>query len=444
MLTRFAPSPTGYLHVGNLRTALICWIYARQKSGKFILRFDDTDAQRSDNKYIQAIEEDLKWVGIDWNVSFRQSEKFKHYDEIFAHLIRSGHIYSCYETIEELEIKRKLQLAQGLPPIYDRSGLFLSEQEKNEYEQEGRKPYFRFKLDDNQDVMWKDEVKGEIRIVMSSISDPIIKRNNGSYTYMLPSVIDDIDCNITNIIRGEDHITNTAVQIQMIRALKGNTPIFSHLPLLYFDDNKISKRDGGLTVESFKDYGIEPMSLNSYLTKIGTSDSIEPYTSLQSLVDTFDIQKINSASTKFNIDDVYRINGKILQQTSFEVVKDRLSQVQIDSSRFWYSVRSNISRFSDVVEWWKICTQDIQSMEVDRTFVKVILDSLPYGNWDENTLSDWVKAIQNKVDIKTKDLFLQLRMILTGKKNGPELAKLLPLIGREAVVARLNNNSFAV
>lgn len=435
MLTRFAPSPTGYLHVGNIRTALICWLYARSQNGKFLLRLDDTDLQRSDSKYIDGIIEDLKWIGIDWDASFKQSERFERYDEVFLQLIKDERIYACYETKEELETKRKLQLKRGLPPVYDRSA--LTAQKKIQYEQEGRSPYFRFKLDSNEVVKWSDKIKGEISILANSVSDPVVRREDGNYTYMLPSIIDDIDFQVTHIVRGEDHLTNTAVQIQMIQELKAKVPTFAHLSLLHFDNNKISKRVGGLDIRSIKEDGIESMALSSYLTKLGTSDSIEAHINTQSLIDTFNIEKFSSASTQFNLNEVYQLNSKVLQKMSFEVMKERLQQTGIDSAEFWYFIRGNIDKFSDVNEWWQICKSHINPIILNKEFIKIALDMLPQGNFDENTLSEWVKAIRQKVDIKTKDLFIQLRLALTGKEAGPELAKLLIFIGRERIITRL-------
>ncbi|QIT36154.1 glutamate--tRNA ligase [Wolbachia endosymbiont of Brugia pahangi] len=437
MLTRFAPSPTGYLHVGNARTALVCWMYTRSQNGKFLLRFDDTDLQRSDVKHIDSIVQDLRWICIDWDVNFKQSERFKHYNEVFLQLIKKGHIYACYETKEELDIKRKLQLKHGLPPVYDRSALLLTEQEKFCYEQEGRKPHFRFKLDRNEVVKWNDEVKGEINIATSSISDPVVKREDGIYTYMLPSVIDDVDFNVTHVIRGEDHVTNTAVQIQMIQALEAKVPVFAHLPLLHFDDSKISKRKGGLDIKSIKENEIEPMALASYLIKLGTSDPIEAYVNMQSLIDSFDIKKFGSASAQFNLSEIHKLNSKVLQQMPFEMVKERLSQIGVNSPEFWYFIRNNIEKFSEVAEWWQICKSNIEPVVLDKEFIKIVLDALPQGDCNENTLSEWVKAIQQTVDIKVKDLFMQLRLALTGAKTGPELAKLLIFIGKENIIARL-------
>ncbi|QKX02704.1 glutamate--tRNA ligase [Wolbachia endosymbiont of Litomosoides sigmodontis] len=439
MLTRFAPSPTGHLHIGNVRTALICWMYTRSQNGKFLLRFDDTDLQRSDIKYIDSIVQDLRWICIDWDANFKQSERFKRYNEAFLQLTTKGYIYACYETREELDIKRKLQLKQGLPPVYDRSALLLTEQEKILYEQEGRKPHFRFKLDKNKIVKWNDEIKGEINIAISSISDPVVKRECGIYTYMLPSVIDDVDFNITHVIRGEDHVTNTAVQIQMIQALEAKIPVFAHLPLLHFDDSKISKRKGGLDIKFIKENEIEPMALASYLTKLGTSDPIKAYANIQSLIDSFDIKKFGSASARLSLSEIYKLNSKVLQQMPFEVVKERLSQTGVNFPEFWYFIRNNIEKFSEVAEWWQICKSNIEPAILDKEFIKIALDVLPQGDCNENTLSEWMKAIQQIVDIKTKDLFMQLRLALTGIKTGPELAKLLIFIGKENIIARLKN-----
>lgn len=444
MLTRFAPSPTGYLHVGNVRTALIGWMYARSQGGKFLLRFDDTDLQRSNTEYIDKIIEDLMWVGIDWDSSFKQSERFERYDTVFLELKKCGYIYPCYETREELDIKRKLQLKQGLPPIYDRSALLLTEQQKIDYEQRGREPHFRFKLNRSETVKWDDEVKGETNIAISSVSDPIVKREDGNYTYMLPSVIDDIDFNITHVVRGEDHVTNTAVQIQMIQALNAKIPIFAHLSLLHFDNSKISKRKGGLDIESIKEDEIEPMGLVNYLVRLGTSCPIEAHIDMQPLVDSFNIKSFNSSSTQFNLSEMHRISIKVLQQMPFEMIEERLDETRLllksIGSEFWYFIRNNIEKFSEVLEWWQICQSDIEPVITNKEFVKTALNVLPQSDFNESTLSEWVKAIKQVVDIKTKDMFMQLRLALTGKDAGPELAKLLVFIGKEKVVKRLSCN----
>ncbi|QKX01424.1 glutamate--tRNA ligase [Wolbachia endosymbiont of Cruorifilaria tuberocauda] len=437
MITRFAPSPTGYLHVGNVRTALICWMYARSQNGKFLLRLDDTDFQRSDTKYVNSITQDLKWVSIDWDSNFKQSERFERYNEVFLHLMKEGYIYACYETKEELDIRRKLQLEHGLPPVYDRSALLLTEQKKACYEQEGRRPYFRFKLDRNMIIKWNDEVKGKISIATSHISDPVVRREDGIYTYILPSVIDDIDFNITNVIRGEDHVTNTAVQIQIILALKMKIPRFAHLSLLHFSNNKLSKRKGGLDIRFIKKSEVEPITLASYLAKLGTMDPIEFYPNMESLIDSFDIKKFSSAPAQFILSEVYKLNRKVLQRMPFKAAKERLNRIRVNSSEFWYFIRNNIEKFSEAARWWQICKLDVEPVILDKELIKVALSVLPQGDCNENTLSEWIKAIRQVVDTKAKDLFMHLRLALTGTKTGPELAKLLIFIGRESIIARL-------
>ncbi|WP_339045937.1 glutamate--tRNA ligase [Candidatus Mesenet endosymbiont of Agriotes lineatus] len=435
MLTRFAPSPTGYLHVGNIRTALVCYLYAYSCGGKLLLRFDDTDIERSNATYIDNIIEDLKWLGIEIDSSFKQSERFDRYNEVFSSLMKEGHIYACYESKEELDIKRKMQLKQGLPPIYGRSSLTLLSQQQEQYE---RKPYFRFKLDENAIISWNDEIRGEVKFLVKNISDPIIKRTDGSYTYMLPSAIDDIDYNITHIIRGEDHITNTAVQIHIMNVLKAKVPKFAHLSLLHIGEDKISKRKGGLNIKYLKEDGLESMAINSYLAKIGTSDVIKAQTNMKSLVESFSIQKFSAASVKFDLSDVYRLNAKMLSSMPFELVKERLNSIQ--SSDFWYSIRGNIEKFSDIEKWWKICRANIETVITDKELINLALSLLPKEKWDENTWTRWVDSIMPQVKIKRNDLFMQLRLALTGFDRGPNLAKLLLLIGRERVILRLKNN----
>ena len=438
MITRFAPSPTGYLHVGNTRTALVCWLYARKQNGEFLLRFDDTDIQRSKDEYIKEIENDLKWLSMDWDSSFKQSSRFDRYEEVFNYLLEEGLVYPCYETKEELEFKRKVRLKAGLPPVYDRSALKLTQAEKNEYS--GRPVYFRFKIDQGQTIAWNDEIRGKVSFNSENISDPIIRRTDGTYTYMLPSVIDDMDFNITHVIRGEDHISNTAVQIQMLNALKANIPMFSHLSLLYSDDNKISKRIGGSSVKDMQAFGLEPMAINSYFAKIGTSDPVDVHAKMLELVDSFDITSFSQAPTKFNIDDILKLNPKVLHSMSFQDVKDRLQQLNISSPSFWDFVRGNIEKFSDVEKWVKVCTKDLIPIinKDDKNFITLALNLLPDGEVNSDTWNIWISDIKKNTNRKSKELFSPLRLALTGLHTGPELAKLLPLIGRVEIVRRLS------
>ncbi|WP_196242534.1 glutamate--tRNA ligase [Ehrlichia chaffeensis] len=438
MITRFAPSPTGYLHVGNVRTALVCWLYARKQNGKFLLRFDDTDTQRSKDEYIREIENDLVWLNINWDSSFRQSSRFDRYEDVFNYLLKEGLIYPCYESKEELEFKRKMKLKLGLPPIYDRSALNLTQAEKDRYSE--RAPYFRFKIDQNQLISWNDEVRGKVSFNSENISDPIIRRVDGTYTYMLPSIIDDMDFNVTHIIRGEDHISNTAVQIQMLHALKASIPIFSHLSLLYSDDNKISKRVGGSSVKDMQSYGLEPMAINSYFAKIGTSNPVSVHTRMCGLIDSFDITTFSQAPTKFNIDDVLKLNPKVLCSMSFDDVRNRLQSFNITSPSFWNFVCGNIDKFSDIEGWAKICSGDMIPVigQDDKDFIMLALNMLPQGEVRDNTWNLWISNIKQHTDRRAKNLFTPLRLALTGLSTGPELAKLLPLIGRVEIVRRLS------
>ncbi|WP_081289627.1 glutamate--tRNA ligase [Ehrlichia ruminantium] len=437
MMTRFAPSPTGYLHVGNVRTALICWLYTRSKQGRFLLRFDDTDLQRSKDDYRNEIANDLKWLQMDWDFDVRQSSRFDRYDEIFNYLLKEELIYPCYESKEELDFKRKIQLKLGLPPIYDRSALKLTQDEKNKYSEQD--VYFRFKIDQSQLISWDDEIRGKVSFNAANISDPIVKRADGTYTYMLPSVIDDIDFNITHIVRGEDHISNTAIQIQMFNALKAIVPKFSHLSLLYCNDNKISKRVGGFSIKDMQYYELEPMAINSYFAKIGTSDPIIVHTKIQDLIYTFDITKFNQAPTQFNIDDLVKLNPKVLHKMSFSDVEHRLSELNITSPDLWDFVSGNVQKFSDIKEWIKICEQNTVPIinESDQDFIKMALSVFPNGEINQDTWKTWVANIKEKTDRKSKDIFIPLRLALTGISTGPELAKLLPILGRAEIIRRL-------
>ncbi|CEI84925.1 glutamate--tRNA ligase [Ehrlichia minasensis] len=438
MITRFAPSPTGYLHVGNVRTALICWLYIRKQKGKFLLRFDDTDTQRSQEEYIKEIENDLKWLNMNWDASFRQSSRFDRYEDVFQYLLKEGFVYPCYESKEELEFKRKMKLKSGLPPIYDRSALNLTQAEKDKYC--GRAPYFRFKINQDQLINWDDVIRGKVSFNPKNISDPIIKRADGTYTYMLPSVIDDIDFNVTHIIRGEDHISNTAVQIQMLDALKADVPIFAHLSLLYSDDNKISKRVGGSSVKDMQLCGLEPMAINSYFAKIGTSHPVDVHISMLELIDSFDITAFSQAPTKFSMDDILKLNPKVLHNMSFDDVKNRLKELKVDTPAFWDFVCGNIEKFSDVEVWVKICSRNMVPVikQDDKDLIMLALNVLPQGEVHDSTWDTWISSIKQQTDRRAKNLFAPLRLALTGLTTGPELAKLLPLIGRTEIVRRLS------
>ena len=435
MLTRFAPSPTGYLHIGNIRTALICYLYAQKEGGKFLLRIDDTDTERSKQEYIDAIFNDLAWLGITPDVTAKQSERVDKYDDAVAKLKNSGHLYPCYETAEELEFKRKIQLGRGMPPVYDRSALKLSQDDVNKFESDGRKPHWRFKLSD-EEVIWDDEIRGEIKISPSTMSDPILIRENGGYTYMLPSTVDDIDFSVTNVLRGEDHISNTAIQIQMFQAMGANPPKFAHNSLIKSKEGKLSKRQGDGAVGKLRDAGIRPMAVNSFLAKIGSSDSVELKKEMQQLIDEFDISKFSKSPTLYSLDEIERINTKALHETDFEEVKARLPEGM--TADFWLAVRDNVENVDDAAIWWKICKGDIESIidDEDKEFLSHAAELLPQ-NIDEDSWNIWVAHLKDKSGRKGKKLFMPIRKALTGMEHGPELKKMLPLIGREEILKRL-------
>ena len=438
-VVRFAPSPTGHLHVGNIRMALANWLHARSSNGRFILRLDDTDEERSTLEFATSIEEDLKWLGLHWDQLERQSARLDRYRKKLEVLKAAGRVYACYETSEELNFKRKRQRSQGKPPIYDRSGLELNATKIQEYESEGRKPHWRFKLD-HKDITFDDLVRGPVHFHGSNLSDPVLVRGDGTYLYMLPSAVDDIDMAVTHVIRGEDHVANTAVQIQIFEALGATPPTFAHTPLLTDISGKgLSKRLGSMTVTSLRKDGVEAMALNSYLAHIGTSDSIVPHFNLDALAMDFDISHTGRGTPKFDSEQLKNLNAALLHATPIEEVYLRLHGLGLQRANedFWSAIRSNLERFDDVTLWHKICFDDIETVINDISFVKAAADLLPPEPWDETTWQEWTQKIKEKEGYKGKDLFLPLRLALSGLDHGPELKKMLPLIGRERVLKRL-------
>ncbi|MBQ4874525.1 MAG: glutamate--tRNA ligase [Rickettsiaceae bacterium H1] len=432
MLTRFAPSPTGLMHLGNLRTALVCYLYARKNKGKFMLRIDDTDLNACTDEYGGYIKRDLTWLGLDWDLLTRQSERFERYNQVFHELLNAGRIYKCYETAEELEIQRKISISRGLPPRY--SPPAADRQKK--YKKEGRKPHFRFCVDNDDNVSWNDEIRGEIMFLGANLSDPVVMRTSGLYTYMLPSIIDDIDYGVTHIVRGEDHIANTAIQIQMMKALDGKIPRFAHLSLLKIGDEKLSKRDGAVDVNSLKEKGIEPMAINSYLATIGTSGAIKKYDNLLELMEDFTIDKFSSSSISASIKDIENLNRKIVRNMPFSTVFSRLAIKDLTEG-FWHAVKFNVKTIEEVGDWWRICKTNVIPMICDGEFLDIACENLPEGRWNEQTWDEWVNKLKEITGRKGKDLFMPLRLAITGAEKGPELTKLLPLISREAVIFRL-------
>lgn len=432
---RFAPSPTGHLHVGNVRTALLNWLCARKAGGRFILRFDDTDRERSREEYVEAIRADLRWLGLDWDEEARQSARTTRYDAAAERLRQAGRLYPCYETPEELEFKRKMQLARHQPPVYDRAALALSDADKAKLEAEGRRPHWRFKLETAEPVRWHDLVRGDSHFDMSSLSDPVLIRADGSYLYMLPSIVDDMDMGISHVIRGEDHVTNSAVQVQLYQALGGHAPAFAHVALLAGAEGEgLSKRIGSRGVAWFRDAGVEPLAVLSVLARLGTADPVEPFTDYQSLIDGFDLTRFGRATAKFDSDEVLAINARIVHQLPFAAVKDRLDGVD---EALWDAVKANLSVAGDARAWRAIVEGPIDPAIEDPAFCAAAADLLPDEPWDENTWRDWTGQVKAATGKKGRALFMPLRQALTGLDHGPELAGLLPLIGRARTLRRL-------
>lgn len=434
---RFAPSPTGKLHVGNARIAMLNYLYARAMGGGFVLRIDDTDQVRSTKESEDLILEDLRWLGISWDEFYRQSERIDLYDKAMERLKQAGRVYKCFETKDELSLKRKVQMSQGVPPVYDRAALKLTEAEVRAYEDEGRRGYWRFKLNQDETVRWTDLVHGDISIPLSSISDPILMRPDGGYMYTFASVVDDADIGITHIIRGDDHITNTAAQIDMFRAL-GVCPQFGHLPLMTSaDGSDVSKRTGSpLSLVNMRAAGVEPMAVWDVLATLGTAHNPDYRDTVDSLMKKFSLNNRSLAIVKFNIDEVYSFTKKIISEKSFEDVKDQLSKLGLANAteEFWNTIRNNIDKISDAVDWYNVFFSDISMKKQDSGFVRMMLDDL-CGDF-----SIWIKTLKEKSGRKGVDLYHPIRLVLTGKDSGPELNKIFALLGFEKVKSRIQKN----
>ena len=435
---RFAPSPTGRLHAGNIRTALLNWLFARKTGGRLLLRLDDTDRERSTEEFARGIEEDLAWLGIDWATEVRQSDRLLRYVGVSEQLKAIGRLYPAYETPEELELKRKRQLARGRPPVYDRAAWKLTEEDKARLEAEGRKPHWRFKLE-TRDVVWNDLVRGQQHVDAASLSDPVLVRADGTHLYTLPSVVDDIDLGITHVIRGEDHVVNTAPQIQLFEALGAPPPAFGHHSLLVTAEGQaLSKRDRSLAIEGLRQDGIEPLAVASYVATIGTSDPVAPHTSLDELVQSFDLSKLSRAPARFDPAELRALNAKLLHMLPFSAVAPRLHAMGVGGSEeFWETVRGNLGRLDEAKRWWRVAQGPLQPVIEDRELCHTAAGLLPPEPWDEATWSTWSSAIKAATGAKGRALFQPLRLALTGEEQGPELKHLLPLIGRARAAARL-------
>jgi glutamyl-tRNA synthetase len=428
------------MHVGNARTALITWLFARKHGGHYLLRIDDTDLERSKVEFEEAIEEGLNWLGLNWDHKDNQKNRMAFYEKKIEALKASGRIYACYETPEELALKRKTQLSRGKPPIYDRGSLGLSDSEKQKFEDEGRKPHWRFLLE-AKPIEWNDLIRGPVKFNGADLSDPVVLREDGSPLYHLCSVIDDVDFEITHIVRGEDHVSNTATHVQMFEALGAQPPEFAHLPLISDSEGgKLSKRLGSISLRDLRDdVGLEPMAVISLMTRLGTSDPIEPFSDIKPLIEGFDFAKFSRGTPKFDSDELLRLNAKILHEKSFADVKDQLSAMGLNAidEAFWLAVRPNIEVLKDVKEWWDVAKGPIQPVIDDPAFIAEAATLLPPAPWDHSTWNVWTNAVKDQTGRKGKQLFMPLRQALTGMEHGPELASLLVLIGPEKAKERL-------
>ena len=441
-VVRFAPSPTGRIHIGNARTAVFNYLFARKRGGRFVLRFDDTDLERSRAEYADAIEADLRWLGIDPDLIVRQSERFALYHAAMARLREMGRIYACYETQEELDRKRKRLAGRGLPPVYDRAGLSLSETDRAALEAQGRKPHWRFRLD-TEVIEWNDLARGPSRIDCSSLSDPVMVREDGAYLYTLPSVVDDIDLGVTHIIRGEDHVTNTAVQIQLFRVLSPNgaAPDFAHHNLLAAASGEgLSKRSGALSLSSLREAGVEPLAIAALAVLTGSSDNVQAVASLDELAEIADVSHASHHMAKFDESELAALSARTLHAYGFEKVQARLRDLGIEGEQaeaFWLTVRPNLERLGDAPVWWPVACGDITPIVEDAGFAHAAAEVLPQEPWDASTWKIWTEAVKARTGAKGRALFHPLRLALTGRESGPELAALLPLIGRTRALARL-------
>jgi len=439
---RFAPSPTGRLHVGNIRTALLNWLFAKGQGGQFVLRLDDTDLERSTAEFAQGIIDDMEWLGLAFDRIEHQSARFSQYEAAADKLKAAGLLYPCYETADELDRKRKLQRTRGLPPVYDRAALKLSDDEKKKLMAEGRAAHWRFKLSGGV-VEWNDLIRGPQSIDTASISDPILIREDGTYLYTLPSIVDDIDFGITHIMRGEDHVTNSGAQLEIFRALGGAEPQLAHHPLLIgADGDKLSKRLGSLSVESIREAGIEPMALLSQLAKIGTSDPVEVRHFIAELAEEFSFEKIGRAPARFDPKELEALNAKLLHDMPYKAVEDRLAKLGVTGGEeFWNTVRANLAHVEEAADWWKIVEGPVTPKIEEADYIAAAEAALPAGAPSAETWGAWTTALKESTGRKGKALFMPLRQALTGLDHGPEMGTLLPLIGEARIRARLKGET---
>jgi len=431
--TRFAPSPTGYLHIGNLRTALMNYLIARKAGGTFILRIDDTDPDRSKQDYVDGIKTDLEWLGLTWDRVERQSDRLDRYAEAADKLREMGRFYEAFETPTELDLKRKKQLNMGKPPVYDRAALALSEAERDALRAERGQGVWRFKLDHAR-IDWADGILGDISIDAASVSDPVLIRQDGQVLYTLASVVDDTEMGVTDVVRGSDHVTNTATQIQIIEALGGTVPRFAHHSLLTGPQGEaLSKRLGTLALRDLRERGVQPMALLSLLARLGSSDPVELRTEMAELIDGFDISRFGSAPTKFDEDDLFPLTARYLHGLPLEAVADQIREVGVPddlAAQFWTVTRDNITTLHDLAGWWTLFRDGADPVidDEDKDFVAQALALLPDGPFDADTWASWTTAVKQATGRKGRGLFMPLRKALTGQSHGPDMSAVMPLL----------------
>ncbi|MGD9784973.1 MAG: glutamate--tRNA ligase [Hyphomicrobiaceae bacterium] len=448
---RFAPSPTGLLHIGNIRPAVLNYLFAIKTGGRFLLRLDDTDQERSTPEFAAAVHRDLDWLGLrtDWHA--RQTDRMEHYTKAAELLKSRGLLYPCYETADELERRRKRQLARGLPPIYDRAALTLTAQDREVLEKDGRNPYWRFRLPNTGEgrgleplptmVSWNDMVRGDQSVDLGSLSDPVLVRADGTFLYTFTSVVDDVDFGITHVIRGGDHVTNTGVQIAMFEALGAVPPVFAHHGLMVNADGEgLSKRTGALSVQELRERGYEPMSIVSYAALVGTSEAIAAHDEMSTLAQTLDLAHVSVSPARFDVSELAALNAKLVHVLPYAQAHERLVGMGIAGGEpFWLAVRGNLANVAEARDWWQVVSGDIDPVVEDAQFLARAAEVLPDGPWDESTWGAWTGRVKAETGAKGRALFHPLRLALTGREQGPELKALLPLIGRERALKRLTS-----
>ncbi|MBT2188512.1 glutamate--tRNA ligase [Sphingobium nicotianae] len=438
VITRFAPSPTGKLHVGNIRAALHNWLWARKMGGRCLLRIDDTDTERSEERFVESIRADLGWLGLPMDGEVRQSERFGLYQAKFEELRAAGRVYPAFESAQELDLRRKVLLGRGLPPVYDRAALALTPDEIAAKEAAGERPHWRFRLDHSAPIEWTDLVRGPQHFEPHLLSDPVIRRADGSWLYMLPSVIDDIDMGVTHVLRGEDHVSNTATQLQMFAALGAPLPQFAHMALMTGSEGKLSKRLGTIGISDFREAGIEALAINAMLARLGTSDPVEPVTDMTPLIERFDFAHFGRAPARFSDEELKGLNAKIVHHLPYEAVADRLPAAI--TAQVWPVIQPNLARVSEAADWLAVLGGDLAAPQLtpdDAAYVTQATEALAGIDFASDPWHALTSALKKATGRKGKALFLPLRLALTGMDHGPDMAQLLPLIGRDRALARL-------